>query len=523
LILAREADTDTTQCFSLVYAMAQCNYGVRFNGPYGVDHMLEGLAKEVGRRMETVAVKGAKVTLKAKQRKTGAAPALKFLGHGSCHNLSKSLDTPDGMVTRDWKVMYRLCTTLYAELGVAKEDVRGMGLTLSKLVSDDSIASDPKESKQSITNWFSGKPASREKSDLASDTNFEDAAGDVAERELSANVGESLDDEGDVIMVISSPAVSDHRGVGDPSSHTDPYESLDDTSVIVLSQEDAACEIALPPLSQIRMSQVEALPAPMRKQVESKIKSRRLLAKQSPEVAERGRFVAKQMPGGHIHGAVGKDPRFRQTDVKRMFRLAAVKSGQESVREASGESVSLTQLESLPLEMQLQVANGDDYLVGNLAREKSYDDRIDRKKAWKPNPRDSTETQGRKFEKPAPRGKPAPRPALNEGDTQPVVSVPREIVQADPRAFFRNNILPLTVFMDENPEADREAVSFVVQFLCLCVTEHGLCDVARLLRAIKNRGDAWSCAALTFVMQAVNEKVEQIHGARLDREWLFPC
>jgi hypothetical protein len=204
------------------------------------------------------------------------------------------------------------------------------------------------------------------------------------------------------------------------------------------------------------------------------------------------------------------------------MRLAAVKSGQESLREASGESVSMTQLGSLPLEMQLQVANGDDYLVGNLARDKTFDDRTDRKKAWKPTTRDSVETRERKFEKSGPRAKPTPRHTSSERDPQPVLSEPRKAVRADPRAFFRDNILPLTVFMDENPEADPEAVSFVVQFLCLCVTEHGLSDVARLLRVLKNRGDAWSRETLTDVVQAVNEKVDQIHGARLDPEWLFP-
>jgi hypothetical protein len=502
--------------------------------------MIEGLAKEVGRRMESVGVKGSKVTLKVKQRKEGALPAGKFLGHGSCHNLSKSLDTPDLIVTRDWDAINRLCTTLFAELGVPKEDVKGMGITLSKLVSDDSVAVNSKESKQSITNWFSGKPAYRELSNLAADVNFEDAAQDFGGRQLSANVRECHDDEDDEIMVMSSPDVWDNPAIDDSPSRKGVEETLDDTTeIIVLSEGDPAYDIDLPPLSQIRMSQVEYLPTQMRKQIESKMESRRELAKepadvtgkienrrelakQPLQVAERGRLFDKQVLAVYGHGVAGKDSRFRQTDVKRMMRLAAVKSGQESLREASGESVSMTQLGSLPLEMQLQVANGDDYLVGNFARDKTFDDRTDRKKAWKPTTRDSVETRERKFEKPVPRAKPASRPASSEGDPQPVISVPRKAVRADPRAFFRDNILPLTVFMDENPEADPEAASFVVQFLCLCVTEQGLSDVARLLRVIKNRGDAWSRDTLTAVVQAVNEKVDQIHGARLDPEWLFP-
>lgn len=33
-------------------SIIKCNYGVRFDGPYGVDYMLEGLTKEVQKRME---------------------------------------------------------------------------------------------------------------------------------------------------------------------------------------------------------------------------------------------------------------------------------------------------------------------------------------------------------------------------------------------------------------------------------------------------------------------------------------
>jgi DNA repair protein REV1 len=53
---------------------AECNYGVRFDGPYGIDYFVNGLALEVGKRMEGVGCKGCKLTLKVKQRKTGAKP-----------------------------------------------------------------------------------------------------------------------------------------------------------------------------------------------------------------------------------------------------------------------------------------------------------------------------------------------------------------------------------------------------------------------------------------------------------------
>lgn len=86
--------------------------------------MIEGLCKEVQKRMEHVGVKGSKITWKLKQRKQGAKPPPKFLGHGSCHNLSRSLDTP--RLTRQWDVMSELCKKMFRELNVPKDDVRGM-------------------------------------------------------------------------------------------------------------------------------------------------------------------------------------------------------------------------------------------------------------------------------------------------------------------------------------------------------------------------------------------------------------
>lgn len=51
---------------------AECNYGVRFDGPYGIDHFVTSLADEVQKRMEKVGVRGRHLTLKVKQRKKGA-------------------------------------------------------------------------------------------------------------------------------------------------------------------------------------------------------------------------------------------------------------------------------------------------------------------------------------------------------------------------------------------------------------------------------------------------------------------
>lgn len=71
---------------------AECNYGVRFEGPYGPDHMINGLAKELDKRMTSVAVRGKKLTLKLMKSKDLSKMPGKFLGHGLCEHLSKSMD-----------------------------------------------------------------------------------------------------------------------------------------------------------------------------------------------------------------------------------------------------------------------------------------------------------------------------------------------------------------------------------------------------------------------------------------------
>ena len=59
---------------------AECNYGVRFDGQYGPDHMMKGLAKEVEKRMTAVAVRGAKLTLKIMKSKDPAKVRLAWYG-----------------------------------------------------------------------------------------------------------------------------------------------------------------------------------------------------------------------------------------------------------------------------------------------------------------------------------------------------------------------------------------------------------------------------------------------------------
>jgi len=461
---------------------AECNYGVRFDGPFGVDHMLEGLCREVEHRMTNVAVKGSKITLKVKRRKEKAPPPPKFLGHGSCHNLSKSQEICNGP-TRKWQDLHEIAMQLLAGLEVPKEDIRGMGIVISKLVEDKNSCKEAANSEQDIANWFARKvPTNVDDSKECQRTrkSVEFSLPPVVENETV--LAEKNDKSEDSVVTLPEQGVFDEA----MSDHVEDFD------------------IALPALSQIHMSQVEELPSPMRKQVVSKMESARAsIADPSEE--------SRASPQNNHSVRM-----FRQTDVKRMFRLAALKSGAHELAEET--AVSLTQLADLPLEVQLQVANDDQRKVGALSPENR-------------SKRSTTTTRRRlnvsSAEKPkrmspaAARVKQKAREKVLEPSPTPTATA-ETFALTDPCDFYRDNVQPLSVFMDENSDASIEAQQQVIEFLILCVTEHRLQDVVVLLRTLQNRSDAWgSSSLLETIFTAVDAKVEECCGASLDREWVL--
>jgi hypothetical protein len=440
--------------------------------------MVEGLCKEVERRMFNIGLKGAKVTLKVKQRKEGAPPPPKFLGHGSCHNLSKSHDTRNGTATRDWKLLYEVAMPMLTEMKVPKEDIRGMGIVLSKLVRDEtSSEKGPTDSNRSIVHWFSGK--TKENRIVMEETCERRRKVKFSAPEVLT--GNECQDEPDDVSACSVVVWSDAKTTRNTAPVLDDYD------------------IALPALSQIHMSQVDVLPSPMKKQIVSKME------------AERARNASPR-PDRCI-AVVARDARFRQTDVKRMFRLAAVKAGERELAGASGSTISLTQLESLPLEVQLQVANDDSRGLGALSPEKRIKNAGS--SARLKTDRLSERAQPKRRTSPATVRNAARKNACEAEHNVPGVA-PTEALN-----FFRDNVLPLSLFMDENTKANQEVTCHVVDFLCLCVDENRLSDVVVLLRSIKNRNDLWSSLAFHSIFESVDRKVQECFRVSLDREWVL--
>ncbi|MGK3740807.1 MAG: DNA repair protein REV1 [Bacillariaceae sp.] len=317
---------------------AECNYGVRFDGPFGIDHFMEGLAKEVEKRMEGISVKGKRLTLKIKQRKNGSTEPSKFLGHGSCNNLSKISGLSGNVATRDAKIFKKVGLSLLQEFAIGDiNDIRGMGIIISSLENDN--ATEKQMDVTGMQHWL------QKSIDM----------GNVDHNIRSSKQSETSDE-----AEHESPVINDTLSFEEESNNEiDKNDTEQDVAGGIIFRVDDLPLIELPPMSQIHMSQVEALPIELQRQIVSRMKKAG-----SGDIEER-----INMNDTHTRHVVTSEinyaNRFRQTDLKRMMKLAAVKSGQERT------GISLTQLEELPLEIKLQVVNQDTRQVGVLSQRTS--------------------------------------------------------------------------------------------------------------------------------------------------------
>ncbi|CAD6338550.1 unnamed protein product [Miscanthus lutarioriparius] len=110
---------------------AEINWGVRFNDNKDAEHFLTNLCKEVSLRLQGCGVQGRTITLKVKTRREGAGEPIKYMGCGDCETTSRSMTiagTTDSFVT-----LKRIAKQLFSALRLDVKEVRGIGLSLSKL------------------------------------------------------------------------------------------------------------------------------------------------------------------------------------------------------------------------------------------------------------------------------------------------------------------------------------------------------------------------------------------------------
>ncbi|QDZ23442.1 DNA polymerase IV [Chloropicon primus] len=110
---------------------AEINWGIRFTSNQDAIKTLEKLSEEVQRRLEQSHTKGRSITLKLKLRKPNAPPPSKFLGHGWCDNISRSITLACSV--DDNAVIAKEAVGLLFKLGVDPREIRGIGIQITKL------------------------------------------------------------------------------------------------------------------------------------------------------------------------------------------------------------------------------------------------------------------------------------------------------------------------------------------------------------------------------------------------------
>ncbi|KAL2609061.1 hypothetical protein R1flu_027634 [Riccia fluitans] len=128
---------------------AEVNWGVRFETTDDAQKFLVSLSNEVATRLQNADTCGRTITLKIKKRKENAGEPFKYLGHGICDSLSRSETL--GYSTSSQDVLLRIGRQLYASLRIEPEDVRGMGLQVSRLESKNAGT---EKRNQALDSWL---------------------------------------------------------------------------------------------------------------------------------------------------------------------------------------------------------------------------------------------------------------------------------------------------------------------------------------------------------------------------------
>ncbi|XP_035207104.1 DNA repair protein REV1-like isoform X2 [Stegodyphus dumicola] len=111
---------------------AEINYGIRFETEEEVYNFINELSVEVHNRLQNISCKGKSLTLKIMVRRSDAPlETAKFMGHGVCDNVSKSVILKTA--TDNPKVIGNECCLLARSLKIKPQDYRGLGIQMSKL------------------------------------------------------------------------------------------------------------------------------------------------------------------------------------------------------------------------------------------------------------------------------------------------------------------------------------------------------------------------------------------------------
>ena len=116
------------------------NFGIRFDTVEELDEFLMRLSRELYQRLVSLGICGSSLTLKLAKRAEGArVNPPKFLGMGLCDFVNKSSKL--GVPTNDWGIIGNEVKVLYRMVNIPVKELRGIAITISKLVHAESVKS----------------------------------------------------------------------------------------------------------------------------------------------------------------------------------------------------------------------------------------------------------------------------------------------------------------------------------------------------------------------------------------------
>lgn len=187
-----------------------------------------------------------------------------------------------------------------------------------------------------------------------------------------------------------------------------------------------------------------------------------------------------------------------QASVKRMLKLASVKAGEDELPCANGE-FTLSQLDCLPLETQLQIANNDDIRISMPEAPCQRSSLVSRTQR-------ANRIEGRSVDS-------------EEEDNNDCHTTACDMFHKS-KDFYNNNIVPLQEFVRSKPHPHNDDVSSVIDFLFACVGEGRCGDTVVFLRVIKNMQRGWGASIYDQIKEAVVDEIQRLKGCALDTAWL---
>ena len=142
---------------------AEVNWGVRFENQEQVDEFMQGLCGELNKRLLKERVKGRQLTMKVMRRAIDAPlDPPKHLGHGKCDTFNKSLQL--GVATNDAAALTKDAIAMMRSFGFSPGELRGIGIQMQKLEPIKSSTDGQAESSQRRLQFKTG-PASKAAAD----------------------------------------------------------------------------------------------------------------------------------------------------------------------------------------------------------------------------------------------------------------------------------------------------------------------------------------------------------------------